>query len=668
MTLLAWKTALLFAGIAIPLLLLLYFLKLRRQERKISSTLLWKRAVHDLQVNAPFQRLRKSLLLFLQLLFLAALLFALANPIANFLETPEQSVVLLIDRSASMKTREADGRPRLAHAKDAALERVANLSDQSRAMVISFADRAAVVSTFTDDKRRLRRLIEDIEPTDAPSRIGEALQLAVAYSTYFVEESGAGVPEAAVAGHAEIELYSDGRLWDAGEEAVTRGTPRYYRVGEAADNVGIVAFGVRRDFERPGMLAVMVQVRNFGPEAVVADLSLSIDGKPVSGPGAVREVRLGPAAAGEATTQPLRPGGGSGSEQTLLFDILHEGGGTLEVRLHREDALATDNVVVAPIDPPRQARVLIVSDRAAVLNLLLRGLASVGVDHVETLSGDEYAAAPEGRLTREGRSAFDLVVLDKIDTDRLPPGNYLFFGGLPRVDGVAREAEDVADQPLVVWQENHPLIRWVPFEGVYVARWARLTLPPHALALVEGEDSVVLALLTDPGHRYLLAAFDLAETDFLSKPAWPIFLQNVVMSVVGAGLVETARLVTPGDTLSIPAPPGATEARVRCPDGTTDTLEVADRRVLTYARTLEVGLYRVAFNDSAQTVETFAANVLSPVESWVAPNDELVLGAQVVASASGERKVNRPLWPWAVAAALLILVVEWWIYNRRVLV
>ena len=63
MNLLSPWTAAAAAALSVPLLLLLYFLKLRRQECTVSSTLLWKRAVHDLQVNSPFQKLRKNLLL-----------------------------------------------------------------------------------------------------------------------------------------------------------------------------------------------------------------------------------------------------------------------------------------------------------------------------------------------------------------------------------------------------------------------------------------------------------------------------------------------------------------------------------------------------------------------------------------------------------------------------
>jgi len=96
------------AAAAVPLLLLLYFLKLKRRETAVSSTLLWKRAVRDLQVNAPFQRLRRNLLLLLQLLALTAMLLALAGPVLALRRGPGRRYVLLIDRSASMNATDVE--------------------------------------------------------------------------------------------------------------------------------------------------------------------------------------------------------------------------------------------------------------------------------------------------------------------------------------------------------------------------------------------------------------------------------------------------------------------------------------------------------------------------------------------------------------------------------
>src|SRR5438067_9877108 len=113
--------AILAAAVAIPALLVLYFLKLRRREVDIASTFLWKKAIQDLQVNAPFQKLRKNLLLLLQLLVLAAALVALARPIIQSTATDEARVVIMIDRSGSMNTIEANGRTRLELAKEQAV-------------------------------------------------------------------------------------------------------------------------------------------------------------------------------------------------------------------------------------------------------------------------------------------------------------------------------------------------------------------------------------------------------------------------------------------------------------------------------------------------------------------------------------------------------------------
>src|ERR671913_1186067 len=96
------------AAIAIPSLLILYFLKLRRREMAVSSTFLWKKSIQDLQVNAPFQKLRRNLLLLLQLILLALLLLALSKPVANYAPGPGKTTVILVDHSGSMSTRDQE--------------------------------------------------------------------------------------------------------------------------------------------------------------------------------------------------------------------------------------------------------------------------------------------------------------------------------------------------------------------------------------------------------------------------------------------------------------------------------------------------------------------------------------------------------------------------------
>jgi len=79
----SWATplaGLLAALLTVPPLIVLYLLKRKRRMVTVSSTLLWRKAVEDLQANAPLQKLRRNLLLLLQLIILTALLGAFAGP------------------------------------------------------------------------------------------------------------------------------------------------------------------------------------------------------------------------------------------------------------------------------------------------------------------------------------------------------------------------------------------------------------------------------------------------------------------------------------------------------------------------------------------------------------------------------------------------------------
>src|SRR3990170_8080813 len=145
------------AGLAfLPLIIAFYLLKLRRDERRVSSTYLWSQLVQDVEANAPWQRLRRSLLLFLQLLLVIALALLAARP---FLERPAglaRDLVLVIDASASMAA--TDELPtRLEAAKAKALAALDALPTDGKVSLIVAAETARVVANESTDSGRLAR-------------------------------------------------------------------------------------------------------------------------------------------------------------------------------------------------------------------------------------------------------------------------------------------------------------------------------------------------------------------------------------------------------------------------------------------------------------------------------------------------------------------------------
>src|SRR5437879_13609414 len=90
-------------SIIIPIIFLLYFMRPQRQERVIGSTLLWQQALQDLQASRPWQRLRITPLLLLQLLAAIFIVLILARP-AIFLRSPiSGDTIIILQASASMQ-------------------------------------------------------------------------------------------------------------------------------------------------------------------------------------------------------------------------------------------------------------------------------------------------------------------------------------------------------------------------------------------------------------------------------------------------------------------------------------------------------------------------------------------------------------------------------------
>ena len=67
-------------GLAIPAILLMYLFKRKYIDTTVSSHLLWNHVLRNIEANRPWQKLQNRLLLWLQLLAAALLVFALMAP------------------------------------------------------------------------------------------------------------------------------------------------------------------------------------------------------------------------------------------------------------------------------------------------------------------------------------------------------------------------------------------------------------------------------------------------------------------------------------------------------------------------------------------------------------------------------------------------------------
>ncbi len=657
--------ALWIAAAALPALLILYFLKLRRREERVPSTLLWKRAVQDLQVNAPFQRLRKNLLLFLQMLLLIAGIIALARPIVKSEVSDERSLVLLIDRSASMNALEGQ-KTRLELAKEQAKRLVQTLNrrtetwftfgpaERTRCMVIALADRPSIISPFTTNTSELQELIEAIRPTDARTNLREALELAEAY----IVPTRGGVlqnPEPAEIA-SKMVLISDGRVADAADLTLRYGTLELLRIGEASDNVGIVAMRAQRKYEQPQWLDVFVQVQNFGPQAIESDLSLLVEGAIVD----VQSVSLGP--------QPQARGAGAAtqtadasSSASLSFSLPVEKAATLEARLAPRDALAVDNSAFAVVPAPRRLSVLLVSKKNFFLERLLRAMPLAKFDY---WTPEQYEARPASELELDGRSVFDVIVIDRHDTRRLPAGNYFFIAGLPQ-GGAVQRAGELADHAMLWWDETHAILRHVALDFVFAARGMALTVPSDAEVLVEGPHGPVLLRYAADGRQFLLLSFAIEDSNWWSKLSFPVFFYNALRYLGSGADAGESGAIRPGDTLRAALPAGVSEGQMLRPDGLRTPLRVDGSGTARFALTERVGVYRV--EPGLEERDRFAVNLEDPQESLIAPVEQLKLGAETVAEAQAVELGTPEIWRWFIGAAFFLALVEWYIYNRRVM-
>jgi len=706
MTFLSPLSAGIAAAIAIPALLILYFLKLRRRNLEVSSTLLWKKAIEDLQANAPFQRLRNNILLILQLLILIAALLSIAQPqfVANL--APGGKHIIMIDRSASMQAIDGDLKnpgklTRLEAGKKGARDLVDSLKEPGvfgsagdEAMVIAFDMTGERLVNFTGNRAELKRAIDSIEPVDTPSRLGPAWTLAKAYSRPPEAVEGKGF--VAQGPGAVVHLFSDGRLSDALEVRPEIDDTVVYMAtgGKDAGNVGITAIRAERSFDDPGKVSIFVAVQSTVMAARKVEVALAVDNnaaeiKDIMMPAATKGV---PTSEGPAEIVPQIGG--------IVFSLDRPTAARLTVQLRfpddpaggpNTDLLEVDNNAYVVLPPTRRLSLAFVTDGNLILQAMLtdRPEATVEVFNlarpvktVRTADAQAFIDSPEA-------AEYDVLVLDRwlpqatIDGKKqsaIPIGRSLIFGAFPEPPlGLARKGETDQAIPLT-WRSDHPVLRGLSLDALIIGK-SPITEPvldAPISVLAQGTGGPLIVEASDIDRRAIYTTFDLAQSTWFTDPTLPLFIVRSLDYFARGSSADKANPLQPGQTMSEKLPRGAMQVRITAPppDSKVFSLVPSAAGDVNFGPVQNVGFYTLGWEGPPSPTDTLvggnprrtlAANLLDPQESDIATRPTLALASKVIeATQTGQGLGTVLLWPWLLLLAALIMLVEWYIYNRKV--
>jgi Ca-activated chloride channel family protein len=631
-----------FHGVPLPTLLqigaaaaaaivVLYILKLRRRPVAVPFSRIWQRILRDKEATSLFSQLKRLLSLLLQLALLALLLLALGDPraAANLIEG--RNIVVLIDASASMQA--IDVSPsRLGVAKERVKNIARGLSGTDRMLVAQMDASATPLSTMTGEVSDLEAAIANVKATDASADFPRALR--------FAADSLRGLTS------PEIIVVSDGALGEASDASgpVHLGDIKlsYISIGESAKNAAITGFSVRRYPLDKSRYEVMLEVTNTSEADLDVELSLLGDGQLT-----------------DLTRLHLK----AHEKLPRFYPNLSGASKTLEAKLALADGghddLPADDHAYALLPERRRARIQVVSPG----NMFLE--AALLLDEYLDVTLVEPAKYP-------AKGAFDVTIFDGVTPQvAANSGSLLYLN--PTGDNVPFEVgKEIVDDDknyklgLDELDAKSPLLRYTAMGDVNIAR-------AHALK-GDKDDKIIGKSFKGPliiqgrraGVKFVALGFDIRESDFPLRIAWPLFLLNTINDFVEEDTSYISSFRT-GQVWSIPAASSAEEATLELPDGTKRTVPIKDGRAVFLGQ--NAGFYKLSTGAGPDETTMFAANLSDVAESTIVPMKELKVDGKP-AGEVGEFKigVRREIWVYLLAAVLLVTALEWLTYHRRVTV
>ena len=528
----------LFALIAVPIVVALSLWRWRRRHVEVSSLLLWRDVAAQWRETPHARRRRLDPLILLRVAVALVLAAAIAGPAWVSTAGPARHLVLVLDRSASMATVDADGQSRWQKARRELLSLLGRLAPADRVDVVAIpapGERPIPPALGAADAAAL---VQELSPSDAAVEPGELARTAIELARRYPGAATAVVTDAPLPG------------LPAGVSVLAVGGP--------ARNLGIVAFAARATQE--GRAQVLVAVASSDASPASAHVALLADGQPLGE---------------KIVAVPSR-----GRAQAIFDVALAPAARVLEARLGAADALAADDRAWLA-RRPGGVRIAWIGDDDRYLRRALAAQPGVTLTDLPQALSD---GVPSG---------YDLALYCRATPRELAGGTIVLVAprdsvGALRLGGYTEAGEGAVAAP------RDPLMTAVRLDGVALGRVRGLSPPQGFETLAAGAGGVPLIGRWAEGRaRVIYVAIDPAASDWPLKPSFPIFWANVVASVGGWGGGEFSA-VPPGQLCRVDW--AGPQAELIEPGGARRRLRGGA------CRPERVGLYRVAADGREEAV------------------------------------------------------------------
>ena len=484
--------------------------------------------------------------------------------------------------------------------------------DSDRMVLLLAGAVTEVRQSPTSSKSSLRSALGQARATDSPTRLLDAIKLAQNLTRNRAK--------------TEVHLFSDGASPDLDEFELQDLNLAYYRVGEGGDNLGIVSLEVRPHPEQAGQQAIFATLANASSNALASDVSLFFGGRLVGN----RRVSVG------AT-----------NTASLVFVTSQSTNGVFRLQLKNNDVLNND--------------VLAVDNTASVLSLTRRNtralLVTKGNQFLERAlrSVPKLDLAVSANLTNPSPPV-DFVVLDDVAPSAWPSGNVLAIH--TQSTNWFRPSGSI-DGPLIVdWKSTHPLLRFVNFDNVQVAKSLAVKPPSWLVPLVESPSAPLVAAGENNGQRVVWIGFNPLDSTWPLRVSFPIFIANAA-----GWLNPDARTgIRVGEPFHVRLASEEQQVTVELPDGSTRETKTMSSGELIFGDTFQQGVYTATVGTNALQ---FCANLLNSDESDIRSRESLQLGEYGTVEATVQVSADKEAWRWIAMLCLGFLLFEWWFYHRR---